>query len=71
MIARIAVTIAATAASFLLTAPAAQAANDCGYGYHWDGLSCVVNVPGPDARFIPGRPNCWINGVGEERCSPV
>ncbi|WP_167100579.1 GCG_CRPN prefix-to-repeats domain-containing protein [Mycobacterium sp. DL592] len=47
-------------------APAAQAADGCGYGYHLDGGTCVLNAPGPGARFI--SPNCWINDNGDERC---
>jgi hypothetical protein len=49
-------------------APTASAAQDCGYGYHLDGGSCVVNLPGPGARFDPGHPNCWTNDLGDQRC---
>lgn len=49
-------------------APIAGAADGCGQGYHLDEGSCVLNVPGPGAQFIPGRPGCWINDVGDTRC---
>ena len=49
-------------------APTASAAQGCGYGYHLDGGSCVVNLPGPGAQADPGHPNCWINGNGDQRC---
>ena len=51
-------------------APAASAADGCGEGYHLDGNSCVLNIPGPGAQFIPGRPGCWINDNGDTRCFP-
>ncbi|WP_207760745.1 hypothetical protein [Mycolicibacterium sphagni] len=47
-------------------APTASAADGCGIGYHLEGPTCVLNVPGPDAHFI--SPNCWININGDERC---
>ncbi|BBZ76560.1 hypothetical protein MANY_18970 [Mycolicibacterium anyangense] len=47
-------------------APTASAADGCGYGYHLDGGTCVLNAPGPGAHFI--SPNCWINDNGDERC---
>jgi len=49
-------------------APMASAADGCGQGYHLDEGSCVLNVPGPGAQFIPGRPGCWLNDVGDVRC---
>ena len=49
-------------------APTASAAQDCGYGYHLNGGSCVVNLPGPGAQADPGHPNCWINDNGDQRC---
>ena len=49
-------------------APTATAAQGCGYGYHLDGGSCVVNLPGPGAQADPGHPNCWINDNGDQRC---
>ena len=49
-------------------APAASAADGCGQGYHLDEATCVLNAPGPGARFIPGRPGCWTNDVGDVRC---
>ncbi|WP_264005201.1 hypothetical protein [Mycolicibacterium sphagni] len=49
-------------------APVASAAQDCGYGYHLAGGSCVVNLPGPGAQVDPGHPNCWINDNGDQRC---
>ena len=47
-------------------APTASAADGCGIGFHLENGNCVVNVPGPGARFI--SPNCWINDNGDERC---
>lgn len=47
-------------------APTASAADGCGYGYHLDGGTCVLNAPGPGAHFI--SQNCWINDNGDERC---
>lgn len=49
-------------------APMASAADGCGQGYHLDEGTCVLNVPGPGAQFIPGRPGCWLNDVGDVRC---
>jgi hypothetical protein len=47
-------------------APAASAADGCGYGYHLENGTCVLNLPGPGAHFISN--NCWINDLGDERC---
>lgn len=47
-------------------APAANAADGCGYGYHLENGTCVLNAPGPGAHFISN--NCWINDNGDERC---
>jgi len=49
-------------------APMASAADGCGQGYHLDGNSCVLNIPGPGAQFIPGRPGCWVNDNNDTRC---
>ncbi|AQT79639.1 hypothetical protein B1R94_10700 [Mycolicibacterium litorale] len=60
-------TIAAGALALGLSfAPTASAADGCGYGYHLDGGTCVLNIPGPGAHFI--SQNCWINDNGDERC---
>ena len=48
--------------------PTANAAQDCGQGYHLDGATCVVNAPGPGAR--PAGPGCWYNDLGDYRCYP-
>ncbi len=53
-----------------VAAPMASAADGCGQGYHWDETTCVLNIPGPGAQFIPGRPGCWINDNGDTRCFP-
>lgn len=46
-----------------------QAAQGCGFGYHMSYYGrCLPNAPGPYARFLPGRPNCWINRWGATRC---
>ncbi len=50
-------------------APMASAAEGCGQGYHLDGDTCVVNAPGPGARFVSGT-NCWYNDNGDYRCPP-
>lgn len=50
-------------------APAASAAQGCGQGYHIQGDSCVVNIPGPGARFVAGT-NCWYNDNNDYRCPP-
>jgi Spy/CpxP family protein refolding chaperone len=47
-------------------APNAGAADGCGIGFHLENGNCVVNIPGPGARFV--SPNCWINDNGDERC---
>ena len=49
-------------------APAASAAEGCGYGFHLAGGACVVNLPGPGARIDPANPNCWFNDDNERRC---
>jgi hypothetical protein len=49
-------------------APTASAADNCGYGYHLAGGSCIANAPGPGAQVDPGHPNCWINDNGDQRC---
>lgn len=57
-------------------APMANAADDCGLGYHLVGDTCiaqpwlaqdVMNVPGPG----PLAPGCWIDPLGVEHCHPV
>lgn len=49
----------------------AHAAEGCGQGYHIDGAGvCIVNAPGPGARFLANNPNCWINDNGDTRCYP-
>ncbi len=47
-------------------APTASAADGCGYGYHIENGTCVLNLPGPGAHFV--SPNCWTNDNGDERC---
>jgi len=54
----------------VVVAPAASAADGCGQGYHLDGNSCVINAPGPGMSFLPNRPGCWLNEVGDVRCFP-
>ncbi len=50
-------------------APAAHAAQGCGFGNHMNYWGrCVPNEPGPWARPAPGRPDCWINDRGQFRC---
>jgi hypothetical protein len=49
----------------------ANAAEGCGQGYHVGNAGvCVVNAPGPGARFLANNPNCWINDNGDTRCYP-
>jgi hypothetical protein len=49
----------------------AMAADGCGQGYHVDNAGvCIVNAPGPGARFLANNPNCWINDNGDTRCYP-
>lgn len=49
--------------------PTASAADGCGQGYHLDGGTCVVNLPGPGAT-PSGHPGCWYNDLGDFRCYP-
>lgn len=49
-------------------APAASAAEGCGFGYHIAEGACVVNLPGPGARIDPADPGCWFNDNNERRC---
>lgn len=64
----IATAFAAAALGLGIGSPVANAADDCGYGLHWDGNACIANLPGPGAHFDPGHPNCWINDLGDQRC---
>ena len=64
----LATVFAAGALALGVGSPVASAADDCGYGLHWDGGACIANAPGPGARFDPGHPNCWINDLGDQRC---
>ncbi len=68
---RVAGIFAGTAAAGALAlglgfAPTASAADGCGYGYHLENGTCIINLPGPGAHFI--SPNCWLNDNGDERC---
>lgn len=57
-------------AAGIAAAPAASAAEGCAQGFHLEGLTCVVNSPGPDAVFNLPNPGCWHNYLGEVRCFP-
>ncbi len=62
--------VAAGALTLGLGSPVANAAEGCAQGYHLDGMSCVVNVPGPGAVFNLANPGCWHNDLGDVRCFP-
>lgn len=64
----LATVFAAGALTLGVGSPVANAADDCGFGLHWDGGACIANAPGPGARFDPGHPGCWINDNGDQRC---
>lgn len=53
----------------MMWAPLTHAAQGCGHGYHMTTYGrCVPNSPGPWARALPGRPDCWLNRWGAVRC---
>jgi hypothetical protein len=64
----LATVFAAAALTLGVGSPVANAADDCGYGQHWQNGACIANDPGPGAQFDPGHPNCWINDNGDQRC---
>jgi hypothetical protein len=64
----LAAVLAAGALTLGIGSPVANAADDCGYGLHFDNGVCIQNLPGSGARFDPGHPNCWINDNGDQRC---
>ena len=49
-------------------APAASAADGCGFGMHEAYGRCEGNLPGPGARFDPANPGCWYNDNNDLRC---
>ena len=53
------------AVSFTSTANAAQG---CGYGYHYTYHGCILNHPGAGATPAPYHPGCWRNMWGQLRC---
>ena len=63
------------------TAPAALAADDCGYGFHFGGGACVVNLPcpGPALRSgssqlldqRPGRPALLLTPAPRRSAAPL
>lgn len=57
-------------------APIANAADDCGLGYHLAGDTCIAQPwLAQDMRNVPpaGDPQplgCWVDPLGEQHCRP-